>query len=215
MNDAATPAVPNGGTPPAAPAAAPAPKATPEMVSLTKEAHDQLAKDAARAASNQRKADLYDRMSGGKGNHFKPAAPVTPPTPEESAAAGAAEDRKAERGLLSLAADPAFRDVLDADPTLRALLISNPLAVLPVLAPDAIDADDALGLVKEALTKRKPAAPAPATPPAPTAPVPPAGGVNPSGDKAVNEEVEVAKKNPNTERAVAGMIGAKLRGFKK
>ena len=198
---------------PAVPAT-PSPVPVPAVVTLPKEQHDGLVRDAGRAAANQRKADLYDKLTGGKGGHFKPAAPVTPPSPEEEATIGAAEDRKAERGLFSIAADPAFRDVLDADPTLRSLFTSNPLAVLPMLAPDALDADDALSLVKEALGKRRPA-PAPVTPPTPPAPVPPVGAVNPSGDKAVNEEVEVAKKNPNTERAVAGMIGAKLRGFKK
>lgn len=216
MSDAATPVENNGGTPPATPTATPAAPANPgaaqpESVTLTKEAHDQLLRDSARASSNQRKADLYDRVSGGKGNsHFKPAAPATPPTPEELAATGAAEDRKAERGLLAIAADPAFREVLDADPTLRSLLTSNPLAVLPMLAPDALDAEDAMTLVKEALSKRKPANPGtPATPPA-TPPAPPAGGVNPPSHN-VDENYEAARKIPNTERAVAGMIGAKLK----
>lgn len=213
MSDAATPAVPNDGTPPVAPAATPAqPAANPEMVTLTKEAHDQLQKDAARGSSNQRKADLYDRMTSGKGNgHFKPTTPATPPSDDERAAAAAAEDRKAERGLLALVGDPTFREVFDADPTLRTLMSSNPLAVLPMLAPDALDAEDALNLVKEALGKRKPA-PAPATPPAApaTPPAPPAGGIN-TPDKPVNEEVEAARKNPNTERAVAGMIGARIK----
>jgi hypothetical protein len=219
MSDAATPAVPNDGTPPVAPAATPAAPApaTPEMVSLTKEAHDQLARDAARASANQRKADLFDRIQGGRGNHFKPApAPAAAPSPEEAAQHGAEEDRKAERGLLALAADPAYREALDADPTLRDLLTKNPLAVLPVLAADALDADDAISLVKEALNKRKPvSAPAtPAVPPAPAPVTPPVGPVN-TADQPVNEEVELARKNPNPESAIAGMIGARLRGMKK
>jgi hypothetical protein len=181
------------------------------MVTLSKEAHDQLARDAARASSNQRKADLYDRLHGKSGSHFKPQQPATPPTPDEQAAAGAAEDRKAEHGLLAIAADPAFREVLDADPTLRNLLTSNPLAVLPMLAADALDADDAIALVKDALSKRKPAlatpaTPAPATPAAPT--IPPANP-NPK-DTPVNEGVEAARKNPNTEGAIAGMLKARL-----
>lgn len=222
MSDAATPAENKGGTPPASLAATPAATAnagaaTPETVTLTKEAHDQLLRDQARAASNQRKADLWDRTNGGKGNsHFKPQTPVTPPTPEEQVASGAVEDRKAERGLLALAADPALREVLDADPTLRSLLTENPLAVLPIYAKDALDADDAVTLVKEALLKKvKPATPATPTPATPVIPAtPPTGGVNPS-DQPVNEEVEAARKNPNTERAIAGMIGAKLKGPKK
>ena len=210
--NAATPVEHNtDGTPPIAPTATPAQK-EPEMVSLTKEAHDQLQKDAARSSSNQRKADLYDRINGGKGNtHFKAQQPVTPPSDDERAVQAAAEDRKAERGLIALAADPKFREVLDTDPTLRDLLTSNPLAVLPMLAPDALDADDAVSLVKEALEKRKPApSVTPATPPAVPPVTPPAGGVNPK-DAPVNESMENARKNPNTEHAIAGMIGARLK----
>jgi hypothetical protein len=219
MSDAATPAVPNNGTPPVAPAATPAATATatPEMVTLTKEAHDQLARDAARASGNQRKADLYDRTVGSKGNsHFKPQAPATPPTQEEQAAAAADEDRKAEQGLTRLALDPAYRAVFDADPTLRDLFTKNPLAVLPVLAPDALDAVDAINLVKDALDKRKPTTPpATATPATPATPaIPPAGGVNPS-DQPVNAEVEAARKLPNTESAIAGMVAAKIKAGKK
>lgn len=208
MSDAATPAVPVE-TP--APAATPAPAV--EVVSLTKEEHAQLARDAARAAANQRKADLYDRQFGG-GNHFQPAVPAAPPTAEQLKEKADAEDRKAERGLTAIAADPAYREVLDADPTLRTLLVQNPLAALPLLAPDALDAEDALNLVKEALNGRKkpaaPATPTPATPPA-TPPAPPVGGVNPQADQQTNDAVEAARKLPNTEYAIAGMITAKVR----
>lgn len=209
MENAATPAATPTETP-VVPAATPAVNPT-ESVTLSKEQHDQLARDAARASSNQRKADLWDRQN--KGSHFKPSVPTTPPTSEEIADRAAAEDRKAERGLLALAADPALREVLDADPTLRGLLTSNPLAVLPMFASDALDAEDAISLVKEALVARKKPSTPPATPPTPPV-TPPVGGVNPN-DEPVNAEVEAARKNPNTERAVAGMIGARLRGFKK
>ena len=210
MSEAAPPVVPDGGTPPVVPAAPPAPPVA-ATVTLSKEEHDRL---VGRATGNQRKADLYDKTIGKKGGHFgAPPAPATPPSDEERAAAASAEDRKAERGLLALAADPALREVLDADPTLRNLLTSNPLAVLPMLASDALDADDAVTLVREALIKRKPVATPPATPPS-TPATPPLGGVNPQ-DKPVNEEVEISRKNPNTERAVAGMIGARLKGMKK
>ena len=209
MNEAATPGADNkGGIPPTPAPVTPAVN-PPEQVTLTKEAHDQLLRDAARGSTNQRKADLYDRTQGKGSGHFKPAAPATPPSQEEQAAQAQAEDRKAERGLLSLAADLAFREVLDADPTLRNLMTSNPLAVLPMLAPDALDAEDAIALVKEALGKRA----KPATPPAPPATppvIPPVGAIN-ANDKPVNEAVETARKLPNTERAVAGMIGARLR----
>ena len=228
MTDAATPAVetPPAATPPVepkvetpstSPAATPA-TSEPEKVTLDKEAHDQLVKDAARASSAQSTADRYGNilkkngLLGGSG-HFKSSPPVTPPSPEEAQAAGAEEDVKAERGLIALALDPAHRQVLDADPTLRDMLTKNPLAVLPMYAADALDADDAVSLVKEMLTKRQadtPPANPPATPPATTPETPPAGGVNPN-DNPVNEEVEAAKKLPNTERAVAGMIGARLK----
>ena len=137
---------------------------------------------------------------------------MAPPTQEEVQAHANAEDKKAERGLLAIAADPAFREVLDSDPTLRDLLITNPLAVLPMLANDALDAEDAITQVKEALTSRKKPATPPATPPAApaTPPAPPAGGINPPADTPPNEAYESAKKNPNTEHAIAGMVAAKL-----
>ena len=206
MTEVAPPAAQPDGTPPVVPAAPPT--VNPATVTLTKEEHDRL---VGRATGNQRKADLYDRTVGSKGNHFKPQAPVTPPTPDEQRDAAEAEDRKAEKGLMGLALDPAYRQVLDSDPTLRDLLTKNPLAVLPVLAPDALDAVDAVALVKEVLEKRK----TPATPPAPVTPppAPPAGAINPS-DTAVNEAYEAARKVPNTENALAGMIGAKL-GMRK
>lgn len=201
-----------------------APVATPpstETVSLSKEAHEQLVRDAARAPEAQSRADRYEGLLkkngllGGSG-HFKPAAPVTPPTSEERAAQGAEEDRKAERGLLGLALDPAYREVLDKDTTLRDMLTKNPLAILPVLAPDALDADDAVALVRQALDKRKvpPVAAFPATPPATPPVTPPVGAVNPQ-DAAVNEGVEAAKKISDPQRAVAGMLKARLGGMVK
>src|SRR3990167_3988430 len=131
MTDVAAPTVQADGTPPVAPVAPPT--ATQETLSLPKEEVEQLRRDAARASGNKRKADLYDRTVGAKGNtHFKPQAPVTPPTPDEQAVAAQAEDRKAERGLMSLALDPAYREVLDKDSTLRDLLTQNPLSLLPL-----------------------------------------------------------------------------------
>lgn len=209
----ATPGEENkGGTPPVTSPATPTNNS--EQISLSKEAHDQLVKDAARAGEAQSRADRYENILKKNGliggGHFRPATPITPPTPEERQAAGADEDQKAKVGLMALALDPVYRATLDADPTLRDLLVKNPLAVLPLLAPDALDADDAVSLVRDALTKRKPATPLvpPVVPPAPV--IPPVGAIN-ANDKPVNEEVEAAKKLPNTERAVAGMIGARLR----
>ncbi len=212
MSEAAIPAVPVIGTPPVAPAATPAIPAA-EQVTLSKEAHDQLVKDAARASEAQSRGDRYEGILKKHGllggGHFKPVTPVVPPTPEERQAATAGEDQKAERGLIALALDPIYREVLDKDPTLRDLLTKNPLAILPILAPDALDADDAVSLVKDALNKRKPVATLPATPPV-TPATPPIGAIN-ANDKPVNEAVEAARKIPNTERAIAGMVGARLR----
>lgn len=215
----ATPAVPEV-TPPATPATPVVTPAAPAaVVTLTPEEHAQLTRDASRAAANQRKADLYDRTvgSGRKSGHFAAPAPATPPSKEEMEAQASAEDAKAERALLALAASPEYRDVLDADPTLRNLFLTNPLAVLDMYAKDAVDAEDALTLVKDELGKlRKPATPPanpPATPPA-TPPAPPTGAINPPADQTTNEAVEAAKKNPNTEHAISGMIGARLKGGK-
>lgn len=218
---AATPAKENGGTPPTPPAATPAnPQA--EKVTLTKEEHDQLQRDAARARQNQRKADLYDRTVGsGKKGHFSPESqtPATPPSKEELEERAAEEDRKAEKGIIRLAVDPKYRDLLDADPTLRGMMTNNPLAVLPLFANDALDAEDAIALVTEELDKRlatfkKPATDGGGNPPKdekkPQDTTPPAGAPNPSGT-VPDEEYEAAKKNPNTERAVAGMIKVGLK----
>lgn len=223
MSDAATPAEnkePNTPTPPAATPAAPA--ATPQapaneglvLTFKTKEEKEQFERDAARARSNQSKADRYDRIVG-KGGHFTPQsqAPVTPPSAEELAEKARQEDQKAERGLIGLAVDPKYRELLDSDPTLREMLTKNPLALLPSLAPDALDAEDAISLVAEALGKRAEGLKKPETPPVVTPPAtPPAGGVNPQTDLP-NKEAEEALKNPNTEHAVAGSLKARLKGM--
>lgn len=231
---AATPAAPSTEAPvvPAATPAAETPAATPpatppapEGVTLTfksKEEKEQFERDAARARSNQSKADRYDRLvgSGRVKGHFSPEsqAPVTPPSKEELAEKAKEEDAKAERGLIQLALDPKYRELLDSDPTLREMITKNPLALLPSLAPDAIDAEDAISLVTEALDKRasglkKPETP-PATPAAPATPpaTPPAGGVN-VDQPLPNKAAEEALKHPNTERAVAGSIKERLKAM--
>ena len=210
----ATPEKDNSGTPPT-----PAP-ATPSgnqegTVTLSKEEADQLKRDAARAASNQRKADLYDRTVGSGKGHFKPITPITPPTEDEKQEQAAIEDRKAERGLFALAADPTYREALDADPMLRDLLFVNPLAVLSVFAPDAFDAEDAISLVKERLAVRvaeiKAKAILPATPPVTPPATPSAGGVNPPGATTPDAEYEEARKNPNIHQAISGMVKVGLK----
>lgn len=217
MENAATPAVQPDGTPAVAPAAAPAaPNA--DMVQVSKEKLDQLERDAARAATAQREADaarrkaaLYDRTMGK--SHASPfsrqPAPAVAPTEEEMREQASREDAKAERLIMRLAAEPKYRALLDADPTLRDLMVNNPLAVLPALAPDAIDAEDALALVTEKLDARlttisspAPAAPAPAPETAPA--------VNETAKKSVDERVAEAQKAPHLRDAIAGTIAARL-----
>lgn len=213
MSTEATPTAVPSGIPPVPPVADPSNVKQDETVVLKKEEAEQLRRDAARASEAQSRADRYEsilKKNGLLGGHFKTTTPAAQPTPEERQAAGAEEDRRAEQGLIALAIDPTYREILDKDPTLRDMLIKNPLAILPVLAPDALDADDAISLVKEALNKRKPTATFPAAPLATPVTPPPPGAIN-AQDKPVNEAVEAARKNPNTERAVAGMIGARLR----
>ena len=213
MSNVATPAANNDGLPSVPPAATPT--VATEMLTLSKGEVEQLRRDAARASANQRKADLYDKMGGKGGSHFKPAAPPVAPTQEELKDAGTAEDRKAERGLLSLALEPAYRQALDSDPTLRDLLTKNPLAVLPLYAPEALDADDAVSLVKEFLNKRIVPPTPPVTPPAAPPATPPSGAVNPTAPQ-VDEAYEAAKKLPKTESAIAEMVKIKMsKGGKK
>lgn len=200
-------------------------------VTLSKEEHAQLQKDASRARSNQSKADRYDRLSkAGRISQFNNPAPAGGESSDddERAEAAVAEDRKAEKGLMALAADPAYREALDTDPTLRQMLTTNPLSILPMFAPDALDAEDAISLVKEELSKRNETAKNAKQPPKPNDPpaddkkkddkgsTPPAGGVNPPSGTTPDAEYEDARKNPNTESAISGMIkvGLKRQGGK-
>ena len=206
---------------PAAPAAPSAPQG--ETVTLPKAEHDQLVRDASRTRRLQRAND----RRGGSG-HFSPEsqAPATPPSQEELAEKARQEDEKAKTGLTRIALDPKYRALFDADPTLREMITNNPLAVLPIYADDAIDAQDAIELVTEAFDERlkglKPAETPPAeegknpdgTPKTPATPpaTPPAGGVNVNGDLP-NKDAEDALKNPNTEHAVAGSLQARLKAM--
>jgi len=244
MIEAATPES-KGGTPPASSSATPATEtkkapeqgnneqgnAVPEQVTLDKEVHDKLVKDAAdlpranaRQAASDRKVTRLERLMGkGKGTHFKPESGATPSQEDVEAQKeedALAEDRKASQGIMAVAIDPAYREVLDADPTLRNLLTSNPLGVLPLLAPDAVDAEDAIGLVKEALQTRadeitakvkadkegegeegdkKPDVAQTETP---------GTGANIPGAQQDNVDTEAARKLPNTEDAISGMVKA-------
>lgn len=217
MSETATPAPEGTQVPPAA--ATPAPEAQGETVTLSKEEYDRIQRDAARAASAQSKLDRLER-SRERNGHFggvQQATPPAQPTKEELEEKGHEEDRKAERGITRLAIDPKYREVLDGDPTLREMITRNPLSLLPVFAPDAFDAEDAVNLFREELDKRlalKKPATNPVTPvatPAPAAAAPNPGAANPNPG-SLDTEYEEAKKIPSTERAIASMINI---GIKK
>lgn len=211
MENAATPTEQPTGTPAEAPVAAPAVEEA-GLVKVSKEKLDQLERDAARAATNQRKAALYDRLSGkGPASPFAAkAAPAAAPTEDEREEASRREDMKAERLIMRLAAEPKYRAILDADTTLRDMMMNNPLAVLPVLAPDALDAEDALSLVTEKLDQKLSAIQA--QKPAATAPAAPATEEQkkPAETMTVEQRVEEASKGKHLESSVAGMIRARL-----
>lgn len=219
--------------PPAAPAAT-----VPEgsTVTLTKEEHDKLVKaeqDLKIAQDLQAQADkranrLQNKLSG-SGRFTPPALNASgQPVAPDPAVAADAEDRKAERGLMGIAIDPKYREVFDADPTLREMITRNPLGVLPLLANDAVDADDALDLVREKLDEKltslktskrivdqtPPSTPSdkPNQPPAAPA-VPPQGGVNVNSAEE-SEAYKEARKIPNTEVAIASMVKQKI-GMRK
>lgn len=211
-------------TPPATPAAT-----EKKDVTLSHEAHEALVKKAAdvdtarslQAQADKKAARLEKILNDGKGAGSFIKKTTTPPAGEAPKAGdddqGIIEDQKAKDGLLALAIDPAFREVLDADSTLRDLFMRNPLAVLPILAPDALDAEDALDLVKEKLNERLTAIKAKNTPPEKkpdTPPTPPAGAGNPTTAELDTKYAE-AKKNPNTESALKDMIGIGLKKLKK
>ena len=201
MTDGATPEVV---IPPATPPVVPPTGETTVTLSATEV--EQLRRDSARAAKAQSELDRYKREHGIESGRFARAAvpaPV-PPTVEELSQQAASEDRKAERGLVAIALDPSFREVFDKDATLRDLFAKNPLGVLDILAPEALDADDAITLVKEALNARKTPAkavvtPAPVVPPTPPVVSTPAMGT-------VDERIAEAKKIPGTQQAIAAMI---------
>ena len=189
-----------------------------KVVTLTPEEHAKLLKDVEDARNLQSQADarsarLQAALTGKGGSRFTaPGATVVVPTDAEKQDYAAQEDLKAAQGLQRLALDPTYRAALDADPTLRGLFQNNPLAVLPLLAPAAYDAEDALTLVKQALAEKvskaatvatvkpeeKPVVVAPATVVAPSAPI-------------LDEEYEAAKKIPSTESALISMIGIGLK----
>lgn len=249
MTEAAKPAE-NQQNPPVTPAATPANEGgkpsdagqtqvnkEPEKVTLTKEEHDKLVTDAAgikkaeaRQAASDRKTSRLEKLLGlkGKSSHFNKTPSGDKPSEEEMEEAqnqqAIEEDNKAKQGIMALAVDPIYREVLDADPTLRNLFVTNPLGALPLLAPDAVDAEDAIGLVKDVLQTRageikekvdkekKEKENSENKPPE----SPPAGGVNPPNQET-NAVIEAHKKDPNTERSIAGMIkeGLKNMGGKK
>lgn len=182
-------AAPTGDNPPA-PAAAepsapatdvtpPAPAPAEETVTVKKSDWD---RQVGRQSALDRKEKLLERrekaLARGEVFSFKQQAPAAPaqgasPAGDDEPGVATSEDLKAERMLIRLSASPEYREVLDADPTFRDLLSQNPLSLLPIYASDAIDAEDAVELMKEELNRRKESATAaPAAAPAAPAPTP-------------------------------------------
>lgn len=192
---------------PVTPDAAATPATAAEQVTLSKAEHDQLLTQAARAAEAQSRADrLTLQLRSQRGSTL----PDPKETPQVDRTNGAEEDAKAERELLRLASDPELRTVLDADTTLRDLIRKNPIALVPIYAPDAIDAEDAVSQVRARLLERKPKE----TPKAPdpvdqSLTVPPVGGVN-TPERGVESAIDTARKNPDAMGAALGMLNAKL-----
>lgn len=192
------------------PAATPAPTEGSKTVTLTEEEHQRLQRDAARAAEAQSRADRLERIAKRSSGKKTDGQDDQEDSEDDGGRNAAKEDRKAERGLMRLAADPAYRELLDGDQTLKDLLLNNPLAALSIYAPEAMDAEDGIGLIREVLDKRlaskKPATPSTAQTPATAPKVAPNPAAQPADEQVLNEEFEAAKKDPNTERAVASMI---------
>lgn len=191
----------------------------PAFVPLTKEETDKLTKerDDARILQGQadaRAARLQAALTGKGGSRFvAPGAAPAAPTEQEKLDYAVEEDRKAVQGLQRLALDPAYRAALDADPTLRGLFQNNPLAVLPLLAPAAYDAEDAVTLVKQALAEKAGKVTATVvTPPVEVKPVVVVpGAIAPVSAEVLDEQYESAKKLPNIESALHSMIGIGLK----
>ncbi len=192
-----------------------------DVITLTKSEHEALIAKGAEVetarnlqAQADKKSARLEKLLNRGGVHSFAKNTTTPPadngagnlTRDELDEKGIVEDRKAEKGLVAIAMNPKYREIFDADSTLRNLLSTNPLGVLPVLAPDALDAEDALELVTEKLdallAKSKPPV---VTPPVVTPPTPPVGAANPSNVE-LDSKYEEAKKIPNTENALASMI---------
>lgn len=182
-----------------------------DSVTVSKAELEQLRRDAARAAEAQARADRLAKAQKQSKTYFDPARKPAPPSVEELEAQARSEDAKAERGILKLATNPEFRDVLDADPTLRDLITNNPSALLPIYAAEAVDAEDAINMIKEVLNAKKPKPKVEEKKDEPK-PTPPAGGANTTGPVAGNSaDYEAARKNSNTEAAISGMIAAKMK----
>ena len=186
-----------------------------DVITLTKSEHEALIAKGAEVetarnlqAQADKKSARLEKLLNRGGVHSFAKNTTTPPEDNGGDAdeKGIVEDRKAEKGLVAIAMNPKYREIFDADSTLRNLLSTNPLGVLPLLAPDALDAEDALELVTEKLdallAKSKPPVVAP---PVVTPPTPPVGAANPSNVE-LDSKYEEAKKIPNTENALANMI---------
>lgn len=218
----ATPAPPSNGIPPAPGAPNPALSngAIPETVTLTKEEHEKLlsekARAEARAAEAQSRADKLSKSAGAPGKTLLGKA-IPQPSAEELEAASSAEYQKALREVSLVSTDPEFREVLDSDQTLRTLMALNPEVVMQMYAPDAVDAQDVRTSLRTELSTRlekirQSKAPAPAPAPPTTPPTPnPNPAPNPGGQpNSKQQAMDNARGITNAEDRMAAMIKAKM-----
>lgn len=192
-----------------------------EMVSVKKSDLDAMKGRQSALDIRENRLKKLEKKFGFSGGFKKTPAPAAPADGGDD---GSAEDDKAKSLLIGIALDPEYREVLDANPMLRDMLTKNPLSILPLYAADAIDAEDAEGLVKEHLaglkSKLKPVE-KPADPAPKKDETPKAGGENSVFGKEVGkveaDDKEYAEKlKKGDTRSIADGIKHRLtKSFKK
>lgn len=185
----ATPPAPS----PAAPATPPQPTPPAQVITLSKEDHDKLQRQAAQASTAQHDKDVLqnklDAMSRRK---------VAPLPPLEAQAVATVKSQVAS----AVIANPKYAPLLQKNPLLAKVLAKNPLGLLD--KDEFLDEEDATNQVLDFLDAEivklgDPAAPA-APNPAPAAPAP--KEANPGGDsEPTATPTEKAKKEAEEARA--------------
>lgn len=182
----------------ASPAITPQEQETPEAKAARLEAEVGKARtlqaQADRRAKRERAARIRaeKRLNQRGGSSFEePEDDIDPPQPATNSNEEV-ERAKAERLMVQKAySDPKYRAVVDADPTLKRLLETNPLA----LVNDPVDAQDAADQLEELLDERV----STDTPPSPTTkPTAPTGQEAPPSTQKTEGEFTPGATNPVT-----------------